>query len=63
MFKKAASEDGKDVKYLIPYLLFACWEVPQSSTRFFSLSNCCIGDKYEGHWISCGRHAGPRGEH
>ena len=35
MFKKAVSEDGKDGKYLIPYLLFACWEVPQSSTRFF----------------------------
>ena len=34
MLKKAASEDGKDWDRLIPYLLFAYWEVPQSSTGF-----------------------------
>ena len=34
MLKKAASEDGKDWDRLIPYLLFAYREVPQSSTGF-----------------------------
>ena len=34
MLKKAASEDGKDWDCLIPYLLFAYREVPQSSTGF-----------------------------
>ena len=34
MLKKAVSEDGKDWDCLIPYLLFAYREVPQSSTRF-----------------------------
>ena len=37
MLKKAASEDGKDWDHLIPYLLFAYREVPQSSTGFFPL--------------------------
>ena len=34
MLKKAASEDGKDWDRLIPYLLFAYREIPQSSTGF-----------------------------
>ena len=34
ILKKAASEEGKDWDRLIPYLLFAYREVPQSSTGF-----------------------------
>ena len=37
MLKKAVSEDGKDWDCLIPYLLFAYKEVPQSSTGFSPL--------------------------
>ena len=34
MLRKTASEDGKDWDRMIPYLLFAYREVPQSSTGF-----------------------------
>ena len=34
MFRKTIEEDGKDWDQLLPYLLFAIGEVPQSSTGF-----------------------------
>ena len=34
MLRKTATEDGKDWDRLIPYLLFACREIPQASTGF-----------------------------
>lgn len=35
MLWKAAADDGKDWDKLVPYLLFAYQEVPQTSTGFF----------------------------
>ena len=42
MLKKTATEGGKNWDKMIPYLLFAYWEVPQASTRFspFELLYC-----------------------
>ena len=37
MLERAATESGKDWDKLIPFLLFAYREVPQSSTGFFPL--------------------------
>ena len=34
MLRKTARTEGKDWNKLLPYLLFAYWEVPQSSTGF-----------------------------
>ncbi|CAM5094227.1 unnamed protein product, partial [Eretmochelys imbricata] len=34
MIRKVISRDGKDWDTLLPYLMFAIWEVPQASTRF-----------------------------
>ena len=37
MLRKTATEDGKDWDQLIPYLLFACREIPQASHGFLPL--------------------------
>ena len=34
MLQRVATDEGKDWDRLIPYLLFAYWEVPQVSTGF-----------------------------
>ncbi|KAG6928412.1 hypothetical protein G0U57_008138, partial [Chelydra serpentina] len=34
MIRKVVSRDGKDWDTLLPYLMFAIWEVPQASTGF-----------------------------
>ena len=34
MLRKAATEEGKDLDKLVPYVLFAYREVPQASTGF-----------------------------
>ena len=43
MLRRATTNEGKDWDRLISYLLFAYWEVPQTSTDFHHLSYCMDG--------------------
>ena len=49
MLKKTASADGKDWDKLLPYVLFAYWEVPQESTGF-SPFELLYGREVRVHW-------------
>lgn len=50
MLKKIISKDGKDWDLLLPYLMFAIREVPQSSTEF-SPFELLYGRHPRGYWI------------
>ena len=50
MLRKTASEDGKDWDRMIPYLLFAYREVPQSSTGFSPFELLYTVGMFEDHW-------------
>lgn len=44
MLKRVVSKDGKDWDCLLPYLMFAVCEVPQSSTVFFPFKLVYMAD-------------------